>query len=60
MLEAAVRSAGDRMLDNLKRQTLVGRLGDPDEIAAMVVFLASERSSFVTGEVIGVSAGMGT
>jgi NAD(P)-dependent dehydrogenase (short-subunit alcohol dehydrogenase family) len=30
----------------------MGRLGDPDEIADMVVFLLSDRSGVVTGSVI--------
>jgi 3-oxoacyl-[acyl-carrier protein] reductase len=34
------------------------RFGDPDEIAAIAVFLASERASYVTGTVIPVDGGM--
>jgi acetoacetyl-CoA reductase len=35
----------------------VGRLGQPDDIAAIVVFLASEAASFITGQVFSVNGG---
>jgi 3-oxoacyl-[acyl-carrier protein] reductase len=35
-----------------------GRLGDPKEIAATVVFLASEGAAYITGETIHVNGGM--
>ena len=37
----------------------LGRIGDPNEIAGIAAFLASDDSSYVTGETIGVSGGMG-
>ncbi|MFD1607487.1 SDR family NAD(P)-dependent oxidoreductase [Oceanobacillus luteolus] len=40
--------------------TPAGRLGKPEEIANMVVYLASEEANFVTGQVIKVDGGWGS
>jgi acetoacetyl-CoA reductase len=45
-------------LAQVKASTPMGRLGKPEEIADAVVFLASPRSAFVTGQVLGVNGGM--
>ena len=36
----------------------IGRIGQPDEIAHMVLFLASDKASFMTGEYVCVDGGM--
>jgi 3-oxoacyl-[acyl-carrier protein] reductase len=41
------------------QQTPLGRLGEPEDVARAVRFLASDESSFVTGEVVLVDGGLG-
>lgn len=42
----------------LREEIPLGRFGSPEDVAAAVSFLASERAGFVTGQVLGVSGGM--
>lgn len=44
--------------DRWARQTALGRVGRPEEFAALVVFLASERASYITGASIAVDGGL--
>jgi len=44
-------------IDAVRRRHPVGRLGRPDEVAAMVAWLASDESSFSTGAVFDISGG---
>jgi 3-oxoacyl-[acyl-carrier protein] reductase len=39
-------------------ETPLGRLGQPGDIAEVVAFLASEKSRWVTGQIIDVSGGL--
>ena len=44
-------------IDELRDQTPLLRLGQPEEVAAAVGFLASEEAGFITGQILGVDGG---
>jgi len=50
---------GERIVETMKGATQLRRLGQPEEVAAAVAFLASEEAAYVTGETLGVSGGLG-
>jgi NAD(P)-dependent dehydrogenase (short-subunit alcohol dehydrogenase family) len=48
------------MVKGLGRATLTPNVGEPDDIAHMVVFLASDESKYITGQMFMVDGGMTT
>ena len=48
----------DGYLDSQSRRLLAGRVGDPVELAAACVFLASDAASYVTGQCLTVDGGL--
>jgi NAD(P)-dependent dehydrogenase (short-subunit alcohol dehydrogenase family) len=48
----------ERMLAGLGRATLTPYVGEPDDVAHLVVFLASEESRYITGQMISIDGGM--
>jgi 2-hydroxycyclohexanecarboxyl-CoA dehydrogenase len=50
---------GEKVIETMKGATQMGRLGQPEEVAAAVAFLASDDATYVTGETLGVSGGLG-
>jgi len=56
MMEASLRERGDEF----RAMTRVDRIGEPQDIAGAVIYLASRASTFVTGAVIPVDGGIST
>ena len=48
----------DEAIENMTQNIPLGRIGNPQEFANLVVFLASERASYITGTTIQVDGGM--
>ncbi len=46
--------------DELKKLVPVGRFGRPEEVAALVAFLASSEAAYITGDVININGGLYT
>jgi acetoacetyl-CoA reductase/3-oxoacyl-[acyl-carrier protein] reductase len=53
-----LQSVPDKVLDKIRSQIPVGRLGRPDEIARAVHFLIADKSSYITGQTLSVNGGM--
>ena len=50
-------SLGEKAINEITNLSLMKRLGTPEEIANVAVFLASEKASFVNGQIIRVDGG---
>jgi NAD(P)-dependent dehydrogenase (short-subunit alcohol dehydrogenase family) len=48
----------DKVLERLRGQIPVGRLGTPEEIARVVAFLAADESSYITGQTWAINGGL--
>jgi NAD(P)-dependent dehydrogenase (short-subunit alcohol dehydrogenase family) len=53
-----MRHQDQSVIDKMVRLVTLKRLGNPDEVVAALVFLASKEASFITGQVISVSGGL--
>ena len=54
----ALGDLGRRIVDTMVGATNLRRLGQPEEVAAAIAFLASDDASYVTGQALGVSGGL--
>ena len=52
------RALGTAQRDALQTQIPLGRLGEPEDVAAAVAFLASDAGQYITGETIHVNGGL--
>jgi NAD(P)-dependent dehydrogenase (short-subunit alcohol dehydrogenase family) len=48
----------DKVLERLRGQIPMGRLGKPEEVARLVAFLAADESSYITGQIWSVNGGL--
>jgi 7-alpha-hydroxysteroid dehydrogenase len=48
----------DELRERMERTTPLGRIGDPEDIAAAVLFLASPAGGYITGKIIEVDGGL--
>ncbi|HYY22457.1 MAG TPA: 3-oxoacyl-ACP reductase family protein [Thermoleophilaceae bacterium] len=58
LLEGMTETGGEKLIDSLTRAVPMRRLGEPEDVAAAVAFLASDRAGFITGQTLSVSGGL--
>lgn len=58
ILTEMTENLSEKVLETIKQETPLGRAGEPEEVSNVVAFLASDISSYITGEVIRVDGGM--
>ena len=51
------KNVTEEIKQEIMDNSALGRLGTPEDVAGVVSFLASEKSEFITGQVIGVDGG---
>ena len=57
VLTPMLKDFSEEDLENLRLETPLERLGEPEDVAELVSYLASEKAKFMTGQVIGLNGG---
>ncbi len=58
LLQQILQAGNEKLIDAIVRSTPLRRMARPEEVAEAVVFLASDRASFITGQTLSVSGGL--
>lgn len=58
ILTDMVKTVPEHLLEKFSEQTMLKRLGQPEEVANVIAFLSSDEASYITGAVIEVNGGM--
>lgn len=53
-----VEKVPDKILESMKGKVVLGRLGEPEDVARAVLFLSGDDSDYVTGQVLRVDGGL--
>jgi len=53
-----ISSVPEKVVDSIRKQIPLGRLGKPEEVARVVHFLCADASSYITGQVWAVNGGL--
>ena len=57
-LDRIAGEGGERLVESLTRAVPMRRLGEPEDVAAAVAFLASDKAGYITGQTLSVSGGL--
>lgn len=52
-------AVGEKQLEQVTASVPMGRLGEPEEVGALVAFLASDAAAFISGAVVPIDGGLG-
>jgi 2-hydroxycyclohexanecarboxyl-CoA dehydrogenase len=58
LLQGMIEAQGSKLIDAMTRAVPMRRLGQPEEVADAVAFLASDGAGYITGQTLSVSGGL--